>query len=66
MRVYLHVLEIQLGSERFAGQVGFSDQLNVGFNVLGRTDLFSRFNICFHEGQGFMTFERADQSSCEG
>jgi len=55
--VYLHNLEIQLGTERFPAQVGFSEKLGVGFNVLGRMGVFERFRICFDEGRGILTFE---------
>jgi hypothetical protein len=30
-------------------KVGFSDKLNVGFNLLGRMDVFQRFKVCFQE-----------------
>ena len=55
--VYLHELEIQLGTERFVGKVGFSDRLGIAFNLLGRTSVFDRFKICFLESQGILTFE---------
>jgi len=55
--VYLHDLEIQLGTERFVGRVGFSEKLGVAFNLLGRTSVFDRFKICFLESQGILTFE---------
>lgn len=55
--VYLHDLDIQVGTERFTGKVGFSDKLGVGFNLLGRRNFFDRFKICFHESKGVLTFE---------
>ncbi|MCK4486503.1 MAG: hypothetical protein KAU38_07065 [Desulfobacterales bacterium] len=55
--VYLHNLDIQIGTERFTGKVGFSQKLGVGFNLLGRTSFFDRFKICFHESQNVLTFE---------
>ena len=36
IRVYIHNLEVQLGTERFICPVGFSDDLGVPFNVLGK------------------------------
>jgi predicted aspartyl protease len=54
---YLHDLEIQVGTERFTGKVGFSEKLGVGFNLLGRASVFDRFRICFQESQGILTFE---------
>ena len=58
--VYLHELEIQLGMERFAAKVGFSEKLGVAFNLLGRTSIFDRFKICFLESRGVLTFESAE------
>jgi hypothetical protein len=55
--VYLHDLELQIGTERLVAKVGFSDKLNVGFNLLGRMDVFQRFKVCFQESQGILTFE---------
>jgi len=55
--VYLNELEVQTGSKRFLTQVGFSEKLGVGFNLLGRAGIFDRFKICFHENQRILTFE---------
>jgi len=55
--VYLHELEIQLGSARVKAPVGFSNQLGVGFNLLGRKGIFERFKICFVEKQRTLLFE---------
>lgn len=55
--VYLHDLEVQIGAEQFTARVGFSEKLGVGFNLLGRTDIFDRFRICFQESRGILTFE---------
>jgi predicted aspartyl protease len=55
--VYLHDLQVQVGSEQFTAKVGFSEKLGVGFNLLGRTGIFDRFKICFQENQRILTFE---------
>jgi hypothetical protein len=55
--VYLHDLELQLGAERLTAPVGFSDKLGIGFNLLGRAGIFERFEICFREKQGIISFE---------
>lgn len=57
MVVYLHDLEVQLGSEKLTCTVGFSDQLGVKFNVLGKIGFFDQFKICFHQSQRSLTFE---------
>jgi hypothetical protein len=55
--VYLHDLELQIGTERCTVKVGFSEKLGVGFNLLGRFGIFERFKICFDERRGVVTFE---------
>jgi len=61
--VYLHELQIQLGAERFAAKIGFSEKLGVAFNLLGRENIFDRFKICFLESRGVLTFESAELGS---
>ena len=55
--VYLHELQIQIGTEQFSAKVGFSEKLGVGFNLLGRAGIFERFKICFQESQRILTYE---------
>jgi len=55
--VYLHELQIQIGTEQLTAKVGFSEKLGVGFNLLGRAGIFERFKICFQESQRILTFE---------
>ncbi|MBM4331157.1 MAG: hypothetical protein FJ117_08000 [Deltaproteobacteria bacterium] len=55
--VYLHDLEVQIGTDRMKAKIGFSEKLGIGFNLLGRTDIFNRFKICFQESQRILTFE---------
>ncbi|MFB2922526.1 MULTISPECIES: hypothetical protein [Aerosakkonema] len=57
MPIYLHDLEVQLGTERFICPVGFSANLGVKFNVLGKMGIFDRFRVCFQEAQAVLTFE---------
>ena len=57
MPIYLHELEIQLGTERFLCPIGFSANLGVKFNVLGKTGIFDRFKVCFQQAQGCLYFE---------
>lgn len=57
MPIYLDDLEVQLGTERFVCPVGFSANLGVKFNVLGKTGIFDRFRVCFQEAQAVLTFE---------
>lgn len=57
IQVYLHELEVQLGKEKFSCPIGFSQQLGVDFNVLGKRGVFDRFKICFQQNPGLITFE---------
>ena len=49
LTVYLHSLKVELANSRFNADIGFSDQLGVGFNLLGRRSFFDRFQICFND-----------------
>ena len=55
--IYLHELEVQLGTERFISPVAFSNDLGVSFNVLGKVGIFDKFKICFQQSQKVVTFE---------
>jgi predicted aspartyl protease len=57
---YLHNLTIQLGKEKLVAPLGFSDRLGVGFNLLGRTGIFSYFKVCFDEKNRVVSFEKQD------
>jgi len=54
--VYLNTLDIQLGHRGFKATIGFSEKLGIGFNILGRTDIFDRFVICFDDMKNIITF----------
>lgn len=54
---YVHATELQIGRERFEAPIGFAPRLGVGFNLLGREAVFSRFAVCFHEVAGTFSFE---------
>ena len=61
--VYVHRLEIQIGDEEFEAGIGFSRQLGIGFNIIGRKDIFERFKICFDEHEKVVSFyQKGDQS----
>jgi len=56
MPVYYHRLPVKIGSISFRATIGFSSRLGVGFNLLGRKDIFDRFNIIFSDGSQTITF----------
>jgi hypothetical protein len=47
--VYLHKLLVQFSDQKFTAIIGFSENLGVGFNILGRISFFDRFRICFND-----------------
>ncbi|MCD4843312.1 MAG: hypothetical protein K8R25_02375 [Methanosarcinales archaeon] len=54
--VYIHRLIIQIGDEEFEAEIGFSKQLGIGFNIIGRKDIFERFKVCFDEKEKVVEF----------
>lgn len=56
MIVYMHRLNIQIRDEVFEASIGFSKQLGIGFNILGRKDIFERFKVCFDEKEKVVEF----------
>ena len=49
--VYLHTLPVRIGHNNFQATIGFSSRLGVGFNLLGRRDIFKHFDITFSEAK---------------
>ena len=54
--VYLHRLATKIGKSRLQATIGFSRQLGVGFNLLGRKDFFNRFDILFSDSRRTISF----------
>jgi hypothetical protein len=61
--VYLHTIDMQLRQYRFSGRIGFSDQLGVSFNLIGRIPLFEQFIVSFDDRHGFVRFEPYEDRS---
>jgi hypothetical protein len=40
----------------YAPEVGFSEKLGVGFNLLGRKDVFNAFRVCFSDAKNVVSF----------
>lgn len=47
--IYLHQLGMRIGDEHFSATVGFSEELGVGFNLLGRATVFEELMFCFND-----------------
>ena len=56
IRVYIHRIIIELAGKIFEASIGFSRQLGIGVNIIGRKDIFDRFIICFNERDKHMEF----------
>lgn len=54
IEVYLHRLKVELANKVFFAEVGFSKQLGVGFNLLGRKGFFDYFRVCFDDLHKFI------------
>ena len=54
--VYLHKVKIDLAGKIFEATIGFSKQLGIGFNILGRKDIFDNFVITFNEKGKYVDF----------
>ncbi len=50
--VYLHRVGLEIGKLHFSAEVGFSDQLGIGFNLLGRHSVFNQLQFCFNDRDG--------------
>jgi len=64
--VFLHKFPVQVGPHRFNAQIGFSEQLAVGFNLLGRLDFFSYFDFLFSDSDGELTLRKNDRREKRG
>lgn len=57
---YLHRLRVVIGRFSFEATVGFSDRIGVGFNLIGRKDIFSRLSFTFNDKYNFLLISNAD------
>ena len=60
LQVYLHSVAISLAGKEFKVMIGFSKNIGVGFNILGRKDIFDKFVICFNEQNKEINFTSAE------
>ncbi|MCD6456468.1 MAG: hypothetical protein J7K81_06740 [Methanophagales archaeon] len=51
IKVYIHDVRVRIADKEFEVAVGFSRHLGIGFNVIGRLNIFERFTICFDESE---------------
>lgn len=60
---YIHNLPATIGDREITVPIGFSERLGVGFNLLGRTGVFSQFEVCFNDQARKVTFQPIASSS---
>jgi hypothetical protein len=56
--IYLHSVGLEIGAYRITAEVGFSNQLRIGFNLLGRHSVFNVLQFCFNDRDGELTVSR--------
>ena len=54
--VYIHKLTVKIADQEFKASIGFSRNLGIGFNIIGRLDIFSKFKICFDDTEKIVEF----------
>jgi len=58
---YLFRLTLEIGTVKLRPLIAFSDQLNVGFNLLGRHTVFSSFDgVAFNERRKTVSFRSSN------
>jgi|SRR3989344_3524047 len=62
IKIYLHKIKVKIATEEFTATIGFSTQLGIGFNIIGRLDIFNKFKICFDEKESFIEFHPKNSS----
>jgi len=55
--VYLFNIPVRIVEIEFTSEIGFSERLGVGFNLLGRRDIFRSFKVCFSDKEEKVTFQ---------
>lgn len=54
--VFYHLLPVVIGNISLKATIGFSPRLKIGFNLLGRKDIFERFKVIFDERKKAVNF----------
>ncbi|MEW5718514.1 MAG: hypothetical protein AB1817_07810 [Chloroflexota bacterium] len=56
--IYLHPVGLVIGELHIRAEIGFSDQLRIGFNLLGRHSIFNQLQFCFNDRDGELIVSR--------
>lgn len=57
MEIFSFKLRVMLADKEFEAKIGFSRSLGIGFNILGRLDIFEKFRVCFDETEKIIEFD---------
>jgi len=60
--VYFHkiTIKIERGEVEFKTEIGFSERLGVGFNLLGKKGVFEIFKVCSDDRKKIVSFSREE------
>lgn len=53
--IFTHRVRVRFAGQEFTTPVGFSDALQVGFNLIGRAGFFDRFSMTFNDRARMLT-----------
>lgn len=56
-------LPMLVGNVELDVEIGFSDRLGIGFNLLGRKDVFEKFRVYFNDSKKVVSFHQNDEQS---
>ncbi|MEE9118408.1 MAG: hypothetical protein V3U02_07430 [Calditrichia bacterium] len=54
--VYSHDMKVRFIDKEFTAKIGFSNELGIGFDILGREGFFDRFVVCFDDRERILKF----------
>jgi predicted aspartyl protease len=49
IELFIHTIEVEIGTYRITAEIGFSEQLKVGYKILGRKGIFEKLIFCFND-----------------
>ena len=47
IKVYVHKIRVKFAGKEFVAEIGFSDDLKIGMNLVGQHSFFENFTFCF-------------------
>jgi len=57
VEVFVFNLKVMFAGKEFTAKIGFSRDLGIGFNIIGRETIFDEFKICFDESERYLEFQ---------